>query len=190
MNSRKTKTNSRKINWKYYSQVPNTVSISKGILFHVSKFLEKNDLSTYVWNYSPTSGLLTNCSKLLMSDTRIFLDQNMCFLKDVLVSKQKILYLLDFDQIVYIYIYISWRYRGQVSLQNLKVLEHRYWLNLSEMGNQLIFSKCFTPVWLLLSSWRQYLTYTSVLDQLQLTFQFLIQIWLPSWAGIIKIWLN
>ena len=26
-----------------------------------------------------------------------------CFLKDVLVSKQKILHLLDFDQIVYIY---------------------------------------------------------------------------------------
>ena len=32
-----------------------------------------------------------------------FFHQNKCFLKDVLVSKQKISYLLDFDQIVYIY---------------------------------------------------------------------------------------
>ena len=29
-------------------QVPNTTSISKDILFNVSKFLEKNGLSTYV----------------------------------------------------------------------------------------------------------------------------------------------
>ena len=29
-------------------QVPNAASISKGILLHVSRFLEKNDLSTYV----------------------------------------------------------------------------------------------------------------------------------------------
>ena len=29
-------------------QVPNAASISKGLLLHVSKFLEKNDLSTYV----------------------------------------------------------------------------------------------------------------------------------------------
>ena len=29
-------------------QVPNTASISKDILFHVSKFLVKNYLSTYV----------------------------------------------------------------------------------------------------------------------------------------------
>ena len=32
-----------------------------------------------------------------------FFDQNTCFLKAVLVSKPKISYLLDFDQIVYIY---------------------------------------------------------------------------------------
>ena len=35
---------------------------------------------------------------------------------------------------------------GQVSFKLLKVLEQRYRLNYSEMGNQLIFSKCFTPM--------------------------------------------
>ena len=54
-------------------------------------------------------------------------------------------------------LYISWKYRGQVSLKNLKALEQRYWLNLSETGSQLIFSKCFTPTRLQLFSWRQYL---------------------------------
>ena len=54
-------------------------------------------------------------------------------------------------------LYISWKYRGQVSLKNLKALEQRYWLNLSDTGSQLIFLKCFSPIWLLLSSWRQYL---------------------------------
>ena len=50
----------------------------------------------------PNSGPLAICSKLLASDRTNFFDQNTCFLKDVLVSKQKISYLLDFDQIVYI----------------------------------------------------------------------------------------
>ena len=83
-------------------QVPNAASIIKVFC----SFLEENDLSTYVWNYevnSPTPGPLANYSKLLVSDTTIFFDQNTCFLKDVLDSKQKISYLLGFDQIVYIY---------------------------------------------------------------------------------------
>ena len=50
-----------------------------------------------------TSGLSANCSKLSVSDTTIFFDENMCFLENVLVSKQKISYLLEFDEIVYIY---------------------------------------------------------------------------------------
>ena len=45
MNSRKT--NLRLIE-NITGQVPNTASTSKGILFHVSKLLEKSDLSTYV----------------------------------------------------------------------------------------------------------------------------------------------
>ena len=32
-------------------------------------------------------------------------------------------------------LYISWKYRGQVSLKNLKALEQRYWLNFSETGS-------------------------------------------------------
>ena len=52
---------------------------------------------------SPTSGPSANYSKLLVSDTTNVFDQDTCFLKDVLVLKQKISYVLDFDQIVYIY---------------------------------------------------------------------------------------
>ena len=52
---------------------------------------------------SSTSGPSANCSKLLVSDKTNFLDQDTWFLKDVLVEKRKISYLLDFDQIVYIH---------------------------------------------------------------------------------------
>ena len=72
---------------------------------------------------SPTSGPSANCCKLLVSDTTNFFDQNTCFLKDVLVSKQKILYLLDFDQIIYIY--HENIDSGQVFLKKLKVLENK-----------------------------------------------------------------
>ena len=50
-------------------------------------------LSEFI-NFRPSA----NCSKQLVSDTKNFFDQNPCFLKDVLVSKQKLPYLLDFDQ--------------------------------------------------------------------------------------------
>ena len=47
--------NSRKTNLRLIEnitvQVPYTVSISNGILFHVSNFFWENDLSAYVWNY-------------------------------------------------------------------------------------------------------------------------------------------
>ena len=85
-----------------------------------------------------------NCSKLLVSDTTNFFDQNTCCLKDVLVSKQKFLYLLDFDQ-------------RTSFLKTFKALEKRYWLNLSETERQLNFSKSLIPVWLLLYSWIHYL---------------------------------
>ena len=52
---------------------------------------------------SPTWGPSANCPKLLVSDTTNAFEQNKYFLKDVLVSKQKISNLHDFDQIVYIY---------------------------------------------------------------------------------------
>ena len=101
------------------------------------------------------SKLLT-CSKLLVSNTTIFFfDWGTCFLilKDVLISKHKSYICLILTRLSN----ISWKYRGQVSLKNLKVLEQNYWLNLSKIGSQLSFSKSFIPVWLLLSSWRQYL---------------------------------
>ena len=47
-------------------------------------------------------------------------------------------------------LYISGKCRGQVSLKKREALEQRYWLNLSETGNQLVFSKSFIPIWLLL----------------------------------------
>ena len=45
-----------------------------------------------------TPGPSANGSKLLVLDTTNFFDQNTCFLKDVLVSKQKFSDLLDIDQ--------------------------------------------------------------------------------------------
>ena len=54
-------------------------------------------------------------------------------------------------------LYTSWKYRGKVPLKKLKASEQRYWLNLSETGSQLIFSKTFIPMWILLSSLRQHL---------------------------------
>ena len=51
--------------------------------------------------------------------------------------------------------YVSRKYRDQVYLKNLKVLEQRYWLNLPQTRKQSIFSKSFIPMWLLLN--RQYL---------------------------------
>ena len=83
-------------------------------------FLKKWSFNLCLKNYyvnSPTSGPSANCSKL--SDTTNQSHQNMCFLKDVFVSKQKISYLLDFDQIVYIYIYIMKIYRTSF-LKNFK----------------------------------------------------------------------
>ena len=76
---------------------------------------------------SSTSGPSANCSKLLVLDTTNCFDQNTCFLKDILVSKQKIFYLLDFDQ-------------RKSFLKILKPLEQRHKLNLSQTGRKLIFS--------------------------------------------------
>ena len=46
---------------------------------------------------SPTSGPSANCSKLLVADSTNIIDHNRCFLKDVLVSKQKISCLPEFN---------------------------------------------------------------------------------------------
>ena len=102
---------------------------------------------------SSTSGPSGNCSKQLVSESIIFFDQSTCFSKDILVSKQKILYVVDFDQIIYIY-------HENIEdnfLKSLKAIEQRYWLNLAQTGSHLIFSNSFSPIWFLLSCWRQYL---------------------------------
>ena len=80
-----------------------------------------------------TPGPSANGSKLLVLDTTNFFDQNTCFLKDVLVSKQKFLYLLDFDQ-------------RAGFLKKFKALEQRFRLNVSETRRQLNFSKSLIPV--------------------------------------------
>ena len=51
----------------------------------------------------PTSSPSANRSIPLVSGMTNFFDQNTRFLKDVLVAKQKVWHLFDFDQIVYIY---------------------------------------------------------------------------------------
>ena len=96
---------SRKTNLKLIEnitvEVPNTVSLSKDILFHVSKFLEKLvfhfmfEVIKWIRQLQVRRETVPNywCQM-----RQIFFDQNTCFLKDVLVSKQKISYLLDFDQ--------------------------------------------------------------------------------------------
>ena len=56
-------------------EIPNTASISKDILFHVSEFLEKIvfQLMFEIIKW------ISNCSKLLVSDTINFFEQNTCF---------------------------------------------------------------------------------------------------------------
>ena len=128
----------------------------------------------------PTWGPSANCSKLLVSDTINFCDQNTCFLTGDLV----------FAWFWSDCLYISWKNRGQVSLKNLKALEQRYWLNLSETRSQLIFDGVSLQFDFCYQAGDEAVSNTSVLGSLQFTFQFLIPIWIPSWAGIIKMWLN
>ena len=150
-------------------------SISKEILFHVSKFLEIMVFQLIFeikWIQQAQLRRQTvpnNWSQIgqtFLTRIHVF---NSCFsFKTNLIFAWFWPNCLD----------ISWKYRAQVSLKNFEILT----------GNQLLFSKPITPMWLPLFSWRQYLIY--VLDSLQFVFKFLIQIWRPSWAGIIKMWLN
>ena len=153
MNSRKT--NSRLIE-NITVQVPNTASINKSILF----------VSWKKWSFNLHLKLLSefanfrSVGKLFQTIgvryDKFFWPEHV-FLKGCFSFKTDLVLTWFWPDCLY----ISWKYRGQVSLKNL------------------FFSKCFTPVWLLLRN-------TSVLGSLQ----FLIQIWTPSWAGIIKMWSN
>ena len=86
-------------------KVPNTASESKEILFRVSML--KKMLFQFMFEI-----IKWICQLQLRRQTvpnywcwirQIFFDQYTCFITDVLVSKQKISYLLDFDQIAYMY---------------------------------------------------------------------------------------
>ena len=91
---------------------------------------------------SHTSGPSANISKLLVSDTTNVLDQNMCFLKVVLVLKQKVSYSLDFSQIVYIYHEtIEDKFPSKIKNVRIKVLIKSF-----RNRQQLIFSKSFTAM--------------------------------------------
>ena len=81
MNRRK---NNLKLIENITAEVPNTASISKGILFHVSQFLQK-------WPFNLCLKLLSefanfrSVGKLFQTvgvTYNKFFDQNMCFLKD------------------------------------------------------------------------------------------------------------
>ena len=96
--------NSRKTNLRLIKniavQLPYTASVSKGILFHVSKFLEKMifqltfEIIKWICQLQVRQQTVPNywCQIRQICLTRTW------FLKDVLVSKEKISYLLDFDQ--------------------------------------------------------------------------------------------
>ena len=111
-------------------EIPNTASISKDILFHVSEFLEKIvfqlmfEIIKWIRQFQTVPNCWCRIRQIFSTRTR------------VLVLKQKFLYLLDFDQ-------------RTSFITNFKVLEQRCCLNLSETRRQLKFSKSFIPMWLL-----------------------------------------
>ena len=142
-------------------QVPNTASINKSILF-VSWRKWSFNLRLKLWSEFANSRSVGKLFQTIGVRYDNFFWPEHVFLKGCFRFKTEDLVFAWFWPDC---LYISWKYRGQVSLKNL------------------FFSKCFTPVWLLLRN-------TSVLGSLQFTFQFLIQIWTPSWAGIIRMWSN
>ena len=147
--------NSRKTNLRLIEnitvQVPNTASVTKGILFHVSKFLEKmifqlmSEIIKWIRQLQVCQQTAPN---YWCRNDKCFWPEHV-FLKGCFSFKTEDLVFAGFLPDC---LYISWKYRAQASLKNLKALEQRYWLNLSETGNQLTFSKSFTLIWLLLSS--------------------------------------
>ena len=93
---------------------------------------------------SSTSGPSANCSKLLVWNTTIFFDQNTCFSKDILVSKQKISNLLDFDQ-------------KKSFLKNYKSVKTKVLIKSVRNRETVNFLKVFHSRVTFLYSWRQYL---------------------------------
>ena len=155
MNSRKTNLRST---GNITVQVPNTASISKCILFHVSKFLEKIifqfmfEIIKWICQLQVRRQTVPNYSCQIR---QFFLPEHV-FLRGCSSFKT--------EDLVFAWswrdcLYISWKCWGQVSLKNLKASRTKVLIKSFRNGEQF-------------------------------TCQFLIQIWIPSWAGIIKMWLN
>ena len=112
-------------------------SINKDILFHVSKFLEKNGFSICLKllrefaNFRSVGKLFQTIG---VRYDNFFWSEHV-FLKECFSFKTENLAFAWFWPDC---LYTSWKYRGQVSLKILKALEQRYWLNLWETGSQLI----------------------------------------------------
>ena len=138
--------NSRKTNLRLIEnitvQVPNTASISKGILFHVSKFLEKMifqlmfEIIKWICQLQVRRQTVPNYSCQIR---QFFLPEHV-FLRGCFSFKT--------EDLVFAWswrdcLYISWKCWGQVSLKNLKASEQRYWLNLSETGSNLLVNFLF-----------------------------------------------
>ena len=138
--------NSRKTNLRLIEnitvQVPNTASISKGILFHVSKFLEKMifqlmfEIIKWICQLQVRRQTVPNYSCQIR---QFFLPEHV-FLRGCFSFKTEDLVFAWFWRDC---LYISWKCWEQVSLKNLKVSEQRYWLNLSETGSNLLVNFLF-----------------------------------------------
>ena len=138
--------NSRKTNLRSTGNikvpVPNTASISKCILFHVSKFLEKIifqfmfEIIKWICQLHVRRQTVPNYSCQIR---QFFLPEHV-FLRGCFSFKT--------EDLVFAWswrdcLYISWKCWGQVSLKNLKASEQRYWLNLSETGSNLLVNFLF-----------------------------------------------
>ena len=131
MNSRKTSINR--------NTAPNTASINKDILFHVSKFLEiivfqlMFEILKWIWQLQV---LWQTAPNYWCQIGQFFLPEQVFLIGCFSFKTEDLVFAWFWPDCLY----ISWKYRGQVSSKNLKGLEQRYWLNLSETGIKLIFS--------------------------------------------------
>ena len=121
-------------------EVSNTASISKDIFFHVSEFL---DIMAFQLMFE-----IIKWIRQLQIRRQTF-PNYWCQIGQIFWPEHGFLivcFSFKTEDLVFAWfwpdcLYISWKYRGQVSLKNLKALEQRYWLNLSETGSQ--FFKVF-----------------------------------------------
>ena len=124
------------------SRKTNTMSISKDILFHVSKFLEKMPFQLLLEIIKWICQLRSVCKLFQTIGVRYdkFFWPEHVFLKECFSFKTE-------DLLVVLFwpdcLHISWKCRGQVYLKKLKALEQRCWLNPLETRSQLIYSKSF-----------------------------------------------